>query len=411
MTTTATRDLHEPELELAGTNVPSSPRSQLLRQRPLLLGSLIAVLGAGYWTYAQGFESTDDAQIDGDISSVSARVAGTVAHVSVAAGQRVEKGQPIAQLDRTDLAVQLARAEAAQSQASAELAGDLPAVAIAESLNEGELGRAAAELASETAALAWARSELVRASAELARGEVLERQARLDHQRAEQLYRGQVIARAELDSRSTALESASAGVRALGEAMTAAAERVAQARARLESARAVQKQTSSNAPRQLETRRAMVLSRQAGLAAAEAALEQARNNLAYTTVVSPVSGVVGRKSISEGDRVAEGQPLVAIAQVEQLWVTANYRETQIEQIRAGQPASIHVDALDLDLKGTVESIGGATGARLSLFPPENAVGNYVKVVQRVPVRIALARDQPGSERLRIGMSVDARVEF
>jgi membrane fusion protein (multidrug efflux system) len=149
--------------------------------------------------------------------------------------------------------------------------------------------------------------------------------------------------------------------------------------------------------------------RQAQLELAKAQLHQAELNLGYVNIVAPVNGIVGRKSMSIGDRVAPGQQIMAISRVDQLWVTANFRETQVRDMRPGQPATVRVDALDLDLRGAVESIGGATGSRYSLFPPENASGNYVKVVQRLPVRIKLDPGQPGMERLRPGMSCEPEV--
>ncbi len=131
--------------------------------------------------------------------------------------------------------------------------------------------------------------------------------------------------------------------------------------------------------------------------------------MGYTKIVAPVGGIVGRKSMSVGDRVAPGQQVVAISGVDGLWVTANFRETQLRDMRPGQPVHVHVDALDLDLHGAIESLAGATGSRFSLFPPENASGNYVKVVQRIPVRISLDPGQPGMDRLRPGLSVEPEV--
>jgi membrane fusion protein (multidrug efflux system) len=165
----------------------------------------------------------------------------------------------------------------------------------------------------------------------------------------------------------------------------------------------------SNAPRQIATRRASVEVRQAALDVAKAQLDQAEKNLSYAKVLAPAAGIVAKKSIAVGDHVAPGQQVIALSQVQDLWVTANFRETQLEHIESGQPASLHVDALGIDLHGAVESIGGATGSRLSILPPENASGNYVKVVQRLPVRIHLDPGQEGLDRLRIGMSVEPRV--
>ena len=168
-------------------------------------------------------------------------------------------------------------------------------------------------------------------------------------------------------------------------------------------------EVKTNAPRQVATRKASVVVRQAALELAQAQEAQAENNLSYAKIVAPVTGIVAKKSIAVGDHVAPGQQVVAIAQTDELWVTANFRETQLERMRPGQPASDPRRRARPDLRGSVESIGGATGSRLSVLPPENASGNYVKVVQRIPVRIHLDPGQARLDRLRIGMSVEPQV--
>ena len=164
-----------------------------------------------------------------------------------------------------------------------------------------------------------------------------------------------------------------------------------------------------NAPRQVDSRRATLAYRQANLALAQAQERQAELNLGYAVVRTPVAGVVARKSVNVGDTVAPGQTLAAVTQTDDVWVTANFRETQLRRMRPGQRARIHVDALARDFSGFIESLGGATGSRVSLFPPENATGNYVKVVQRVPVRLRFDAGQPGLDLLRPGMSVEPKV--
>jgi membrane fusion protein (multidrug efflux system) len=165
----------------------------------------------------------------------------------------------------------------------------------------------------------------------------------------------------------------------------------------------------SNAPREVDARRAAVVSRQAALDLAKAQLSQAELNLGYARIAAPTGGIIGKKAINLGDRVAPGQQIMALSQVDSLWVTANFRETQLEHLRVGQSAQVHVDAIAATLHGTVESLGGATGSRYSVLPPENASGNYVKVVQRIPVRIRLDPGQAGLDRLRPGMSVEPSV--
>jgi membrane fusion protein (multidrug efflux system) len=230
-----------------------------------------------------------------------------------------------------------------------------------------------------------------------------DRLARLQLERGRQLLQGASIAQADLDQRVAAAEVTAAAV-------AAARKRLEGRQARLEAAASRQREARENAPRQLVAREATVEVRRANLELAEAQLRQAQLNLGYAKVVAPADGVVGRKSVNVGDRVQPGQQLLALTQTGDLWVTANFRETQIEHMRAGQPARVHVDALSRDFDSRVESFAGATGSRYSLLPPENATGNYVKVVQRLPVRIRLAPEQQELTRLRPGMSVEARVK-
>jgi membrane fusion protein (multidrug efflux system) len=203
--------------------------------------------------------------------------------------------------------------------------------------------------------------------------------------------------------------ASAANVQALEGSLAAAKDRALQQQAQIVAIRSHLAETVSNAPRQVSTRRAAVASRQAALDLATAQKAQAETNLSYARVTAPVAGIVAKKAIALGDHVSPGQAVIAISAGDALWVTANYRETQLERIEPGMPASVHVDAVDLVLQGVVESIGGATGSRLSVLPPENATGNYVKVVQRIPVRIRLTPGQSGLDRLRIGMSVEPKV--
>jgi membrane fusion protein (multidrug efflux system) len=179
--------------------------------------------------------------------------------------------------------------------------------------------------------------------------------------------------------------------------------------ARLAAAETRAGETRTNAPRQLYSREAGLKVREANLGLAKAQLVQAQLNLGYAKVVAPVAGIAGKRSVNVGDRVQPGQQLITITQIGDLWVTANFRETQIELMKPGQKARLHVDALSRDYDGTVESFAGATGSRYSLLPPENATGNYVKVVQRLPVRIRFEPGQPEMDRLRPGMSVEPKV--
>jgi membrane fusion protein (multidrug efflux system) len=357
---------------------------------PLILAAVVA-----WWLYARQFEDTDDAQTDANISAISPRVPGTVTAVHVVDNQWVKAGDLLVELDPSDLEVAVAQAKAALAQAEAAYDAEQPSVSITETSNRASLSNADAELANALADLGAAERDLDQAEAN-------DRYAQLQRDRGENLVASQAISRDEFDRRTSAADAAAASARA-------ARKRVDQRKARLVTAQARLRETRLNAPRQLVAREAELLARQASRELARAQLKQAELNLGYARIVAPVAGIVGKKSVNIGDRVQPGQQLLALTQTDDVWVTANFRETQIERLRAGQAATVHVDAIGRDYRGTVESFGGATGSRYSLIPPENASGNYVKVVQRIPVRIRLEPSQPEMDRLRPGMSVEPKV--
>jgi membrane fusion protein (multidrug efflux system) len=247
------------------------------------------------------------------------------------------------------------------------------------------------------------------ARAELERAQANNREAQLESARGELLFRRQAIPRADLDRRQATASAAAAQEEAARQALAAAQAHVGQQRAQMSGTRSRLTEVRENGPRQVATRAAQVASRRANLELAEAQARQAELNLAYAQVRAPVAGIVARKAMNVGDRVAPGQELVAIVQTDDVWVTANFRETQLGRMRPGQSARVHVDALGRSFSARVESLGAASGSRLSVLPPENATGNYVKVVQRIPVRLRFDPGQAGVEQLRPGMSVEPKV--
>jgi membrane fusion protein (multidrug efflux system) len=381
------------------------------RRRFVVLGAVLALGagGGGYYAHARHFEDTDDAQVDGEITNVSPRVAGTLVKVLVSDNQVIKAGDPLAEIDPVDFEVAVAQARAQLAQAKAVFEAENPSVPMTETTNQTGLSAAEADLASAGSGLLAADREIKQLTAQLDLARSSETNARQEKTRAEELQRTGAISQAELDGRTNALDGATANVAAVSAALAGAQARYSQAEARITSSRSHVTELRANAPRELDVRRATVGAREAQFELAKAQLRQAELNLSYVKIVAPVGGIVGRKSMSVGDHVAPGQQIMAISRVDDLWITANFRETQVRDMRPGQAAAIHVDALDLDLHGTVDSIGGATGSRYSLFPPENAAGNYVKVVQRLPVRIKLDAGQPGVDRLRPGMSVEPEV--
>jgi membrane fusion protein, multidrug efflux system len=375
----------------------------------LVAVALVAVAAVSYWAHARHFEETDDAQVDGSISNVSPRVSGTVSAVRVVENMSVKEGDLLAEVDPTDLAIAVEQARAQVAQAQAQLEAEDPNVPIILASNLSALASARSELAGATAALSAAQKDAEQLTAQLTQAKANDRTVQLDEQRAEKLFAQGAISQADYDQRTNAAAASTASIDALAQALAAARDRVTQQRAQIVGTDSRLVEVQSNAPRQVATRRASVVVRQAALDLAKAELAQAEKNLSYAKIIAPTSGIVAKKAIALGDHVAPGQQVIAISQVDSLWVTANYRETQLRDMQPGQSASIHVDALDLDVHGSVESIGGATGSRLSVLPPENATGNYVKVVQRIPVRIRIDAGQAGIDRLRIGMSVESKV--
>jgi membrane fusion protein, multidrug efflux system len=377
----------------------------------LVVVAVLATLGLAYYLRGRSFQETDDAQIDGNITSLGPRVTGTVTAVHVLENQTVQLGDVLVEIDPTDLAVAVVQAKAAVAQAEAQLQAEDPTVSMTETSNTAAVAGASSEMASAMAGLSGSQSDVDQLTARLAQAEGNARLAQIERKRGEDLWTAQAIPRADLDRRITTAETAAAEVQATRQALASARQRVAALQAQLGGTKSKLAEVRKNAPREVETRRASVLYRQANLELAKAQLSQAELNLGYAKIRAPIAGVVAKKAVSIGDHVAPGQQLIALVETDTLWVTANFRETQVEHMQAGQSVEIHVDALDEDMTGKVESMGGTTGSRLSVLPPENASGNYVKVVQRIPVRVRIDPGQPGFDRLRPGMSVEPKVRI
>ncbi|HEY2730748.1 MAG TPA: HlyD family secretion protein [Polyangia bacterium] len=391
-----------------GDEIKNAKR-RVRRRIAVAAAAMLAVAGLVYYLHSRHFETTDDAQIDADISNIGARVSGTITRVNVVENQRVRGGEAIAEIDPTDLEVALAQAKASVAQAAAQLEAEDPGVSITQTSNAAALTNASANISSGSAALAGAERDGEQAAARLEEALANQRNADLDLRRGQQLVDKDAISRADFDRRQSAALAAAAVVAGAQKALEAARARVTQQGALMAGIRGRFTEVRKNAPREVDARRATLAYRQANLELAKAQERQAELNLEYATVRTPVAGVVARKAVAVGDAVTPGQALVAVSQANEAWVTANFRETQLRRMRPGQAATIHVDALARDFRGSVESLGGATGSRLSVLPPENATGNYVKVVQRIPVRIRLDAGQADLERLRPGMSVEPKV--
>jgi membrane fusion protein, multidrug efflux system len=385
------------------------------RKRTRMLASFMVVLviaaigGLLYWLHARHYEDTDDAEIDGNLSPIGTRVDGTVVKVLVQNNQMVKVGDPLVDLDPRDIQVKLDQAQAQLAQARGQLAGERPNVPITEVENSTEILSAAADVASDEAAVAAAERDKDQAEAQVVQQEAANARAQSDLGRYTILAAKEEISKSNFDQYDSNAKQQAANLQALQAALLAAARTVDQRKAQLEHAKSQLDQNEKNAAPQLSIRHASVDQQIANLKTAEAQLEQAQLNLSYARIVAPVAGIVMKRFAQVGSRVATGQQLLTISEIGDLWVTADFKETQLLHMHSGQHATIHVDSLDRDFTGSVDTIGGATGSIASTLPAENATGNYVKVVQRIPVRIKLDPNQDGLDMLRPGMSVEPNV--
>ncbi len=421
--------LVEPQAEVEEKTTEITSSRPGLHRNPrakwLIGGVLLAVVVAtvGVWRYYAVRESTDDAQIDGHIIPISPRVGGTVVAVNVKDNQYVEAGTVLFQIDPTDFKVALekAKGDLAEAEANARAAG--ANVPITSTTTGSQLSSADAHVQSAEAGIAMAakgvdaaKARLNSAKARLLEAEANQTKARQDLDRFKQLVAKDEISQQQYDAAvasatatRAAVESARAGVVEAEQGVQVAQSQLMQSRDAKAEAEAAAR-SAKTAPQQVAVIRDRAASAEARVLEAKAALDQAQLNLNYTTVKALINGVISKKSVEVGQLVQAGEPMLAIVPLEDIWVTANFKETQLKLMRPGQSAVISVDAFGgRTFKGHVESIAAATGARFSLLPPENATGNYVKVVQRVPVKIVFEKGEDPDHLLRPGMSVDPTV--
>jgi membrane fusion protein (multidrug efflux system) len=388
----------------------------------VLIGLIVLAGAGGVASLYSGREATDDAQVDGHVVPAAARVAGTVTAVHVQDNQEVKAGDVLVELDPRDFEIALARVEAELADARAAAQEATSAVPVASATATGNLAGARAGVQQAQALIDVAQAAQKAATARRTAAEArvtvaltAERKATADLKRLESLVAKEEISRAQYDAAVAAAETAQASVASARAALAEAENDVVRAESEVTRARAglggaqASARAASTAPSQMQVTRAHASAAEARVMRAQAAVDQARLNLDYTKITANRAGLVSRKSVELGQIVQPGQPLLVLVPLDDVWVTANFKETQLESMRPGQPVHIKVDAYDTPLDGVVDSIAAATGARFSLLPPENASGNFVKVVQRVPVKIAFKPGQNAERRLRPGMSVHVTV--
>jgi membrane fusion protein, multidrug efflux system len=388
--------------------IPSYPKSRS-HKRLILVASLVVLVigGALLWVYLSGFESTDDAQVDVHLYPVSARISGYIQKVNVDDNQWVEEGSTLVEIDPKDNEVALARAQAALDNADAVAASlniDVPISSVDTSSqlkftsSDIQNAQAAIEAAEKEAAAAHARvleaqAENVKAQDDVTRYRLLLTKEEIPKQVYDHAY-----AAAATDI--AAVAAAEAGEAAAQQAVQEAHSRLIEAQARYEDAQA--------GPQRVASTRAKALAAVADIRQKRAALEQAQLNLGYTKIFAPVAGEVTKKVVV-GLNVEPGEQMLTVVPLDQVWITANFKETQLKHMRVGQKADIELDSNGRTYHGHVDSIAGATGPLFSLLPPENATGNYVKIVQRVPVKIVIDPGENRDHQLRPGMNVEAKV--
>lgn len=371
-----------------------------LREHPavlwgLILAVIVVVIGVFFvWRYYSVRESTDNAQVDGHITPISARVGGTVIEMHIQDNLMVNEGTLLVKLDPSDYQNAVAKARAELADVSATAAAAQTSIPVSNISTRNQLRSAEANHTASQREVEAARARQREAEANYTR-------VNKDLERLRGLVEKEEISRQQYDAAVANEQAARATVDAARAAVATAESHVAQAEAGVA--------TAQTAPEQLSITRSRFGSAQAIVQKNQAALNQALLNLQYTTIKAPATGIISKRSVEVGQTVQAGQPMAALVSISDIYITANFKETQLKDMRPGQSVVLHVDAYGRDFNGHVDSIGGATGARFSLLPPENATGNYVKVVQRIPVKITLDKGEDSEHLLRPGMSVTPTV--
>src|SRR5579872_624574 len=399
------------ETQESGGADPAQPHRRRASRWLLLAFSVVAIAAAVlWWQHSRNYESTDDAEIEGHLDLVSTRVSGTVTYINplVEDNQFVKEGTLLLELDPRDYAADLEHATANLNTRAAEAHAAQVRVPIVNASAFGQLHSAEAARSEALARVGSEQANLAVAQHKLLEDEAIHARAERYRVRYEALVEKHEISRSDYDARATEATAAAQAVEGDRAAISSMEQRISEAR-NLVTEREAAIESAQIAPQQVSDARAQSDSASGYLAQARADLRTAQLNLSYTKIYAPVSGVIGRKTVELGHRVQPGQSLLAIVPLDDIWVTANFKETQLKRMRSGQPVTVRIDTFGRDYQGTVENLPGAAGPLFSLFPPENATGNYVKVVQRFPVRIRFNKDQDPEHALRPGMSVEPTV--
>lgn len=400
-------------------------KKRILIASGIAIATVLGVVGYRWWSYASTHESTDDAYVTGYIHPVSSRIAGTVIHVEVNDNQEVKQGQPLVELDPKDYqvvvqqaqaALENARQQASAAQATINLASQTAQANTTEA--QGAIGDAIASIASSQAAVNQAQAAITTAQDQLTKAQAQEANAKITYDRYEQLYQTGAIPEQQRDDALTAYQVAQTGTQTAQQGIVdakakyqSAIDGIDQAKANLVDSQGKVQQAQASGD-QTEVNRRQYEAAQAQIATAAANLKQAQLNLSYTLIKAPVAGKIGNRTVRVGQRIQPDQPLLAVVS-EDSWIVANFNETQVGKMQPGEAVDIHVDAFPgQTFKGVVNSLSPASGSDFSLLPPDNATGNFTKVVQRIPVKITFDRDsiQGYENRITPGMSAEVSVD-
>lgn len=387
---------------------PSRTQSSGFRIGVSIAVLVLLVVGFFVYRYVTSYESTDDAQIDGHVNSVSARVSGHVIKLNVTDNQFVQAGTVLVEIDPADYQVAYERAKADYEDAQAAVVAADVNVPITSVNTTSQVSASEADVNSARAGIQVAKQQFEAAKAQLQEALANNVKAQNDLGRYKQLVDKQEISQQQYDQATASAKASSATVEAARASADAAQQQVTQAQGKLVQAQA-NWSYANTAPKQMQAIRARATAALAQAQRKKADLDQAQLNLQYTKIIAPVNGIVSDRTVEVGQNVAPGQELMKVINLDDIWVTANFKETQLREMKVGQRSTIEVDANGRTYNGKVDSVAGASGARFSLLPPENATGNYVKVVQRIPVKIVLDPGSNNDHQLRPGMSVLPKV--
>ncbi len=402
----------ERESMIANEEPPLPPKGRISSRKMAIFGALalLVIVAGAWWLHSRHFETTDDAQIDGHFDAISTRINGTVVYINpdVENDHFVKAGTLLLELDPRDYEAELEHAKATLETKEADAASAAVNVPITDTDAFSQLRLAEASHRAALASVDAEQANLLAAQHKVEQDAAIAARAERDRVRYEALVEKREISRSDYDARQTEAAATAHAVESDRAAVTAEEHKIAELQS-LVVQRGAQVDSARTAPQQATDARAKSQSAVGERDQARADVHTAELNLSYTKVYAPVSGIVGRKTVELGHRVQPGQSLLIIVPLDDIWVTANFKETQLKLMRPGQPVTIRVDTFGRDYKGTVEDLAGASGPLFSLFPPENASGNYVKVVQRFPVRIHIDPGQDTEHLLRPGMSVEPSV--